>query len=341
MKILFVEDELSKNIPRITRLFSKYLDKNTVKKLNALEADESGYGAAPEEIKRIVEATNLIEVEYRFPEALKKIIQNHDKYALFIIDRNLVEGEYEFDEVRAIDSAFDEAQYEKYFEREGDYLLQKLVYSGVDVMTKFYFLTAYPAEDELRSAENIETHIAFGKFNTENFIEKGDLDSLINIIENIEVLNLQNDNKRYLNILRKYIDDETADRFIKILHDREKEKRIGDNLKEIRIIYQEILRICSQRIPNMEENCTEHEKVAMGHKTIFWLSENGHINSILKTFFFSIKTIASDFGAHKTKERYQYDPTLDTINVLVYTLKDIILWFDKVCRQYNQKINGN
>lgn len=204
MKILFVEDELSKNIPRITSLFSKYLGKNTVKKLNALEADESGYGAAPEEIKEIVEATNLIEVEYRFPEALRKIIQSYDKYALFIIDRNLVEGEYEFDEVRAIDSAFDEAQYEKYFEREGDYLLQKLVLdSHVDVMGKFYFLTAYSAEDELRGSEDIKTLIDFGKFNTENFIEKGDLDRLINIIENIRILNLQNDNKRYLNILRK------------------------------------------------------------------------------------------------------------------------------------------
>lgn len=85
----------------------------------------------------------------------------------------------------------------------------------------------------------------------------------------------------------------------------------------------------------MQKNCSrKHGTVIIGKQTIDWLSNNGHINSILRNFFFSVKAIASDFGAHKSKEPYQYDPTLDTINALVYALKDIILWFDKVCQQY-------
>ena len=100
MKILYVEDELSKNIPRLIRLFSKYLSKKEIKNLKALEADETGYGAEPEEIKNIVEKTGLIEIEYRFPDALREVIHNSEKYALFIVDRNLSEIEYEYDELK-------------------------------------------------------------------------------------------------------------------------------------------------------------------------------------------------------------------------------------------------
>ncbi|WP_207680782.1 hypothetical protein [Desulfonema magnum] len=67
MKILYVEDELSRNIPGIIRLFEKYLGKKKIRRLKELEEDESGYGAEPDEIKGIVEETNIVEVEYRFP----------------------------------------------------------------------------------------------------------------------------------------------------------------------------------------------------------------------------------------------------------------------------------
>jgi len=146
MKILFVEDELSKNIPRITRLFSKYLGKKRIQRLESLEADE--YGAEPEEIKAIVEETNLIELDYRFSDALRKIVQSYQDYALFIVDRNLYQTEYDFEEVKKIDHSYTEALYERYFEREGDYLLYKLaMLSNADIVkAKFYYLTAYSAD---------------------------------------------------------------------------------------------------------------------------------------------------------------------------------------------------
>lgn len=341
MKILYVEDELSKNIPRVIRLFSKYLSKNEIKNLNKLEADETVYGAEPQEIKDIVEKKGLIEVEYRFPDALKKIISNYEKYALFIIDRNLSEIEYEYNELRQIDATYNEDQYDKFFTREGDYLLHRLVYKGLNVLTKFYFLTAYPTPDEIRGVDDLQMLVNFGEFHVENFIEKGDnakLEKLKAIIENIKILNLQEENEQYLNILRNRMDEKTAESFLKILDEKDERIRIGDNLKEIRNIYENILGACLPKIPDMNSNCTDkHGNVIMGGQTIIWLFNSGYINSILRNFFFSIHKICSEFGAHRNLENSPYKPTLNTVNSLTYALKDVILWFGKVCSQFSQK----
>jgi hypothetical protein len=341
MKILYVEDELSKNIPRVIRLFSKHLSKKEIKNLKTLEANETGYGAEPQEIKEIVEKKGLIEVEYRFPDALRKVIQNSEKYVLFIIDRNLSEMEYEYDELSQIDATYNEDQFDKFFEREGDYLLHKLAYNGVNVLRKFYFLTAYPAPDEIRGADDLQMLIDFREFQVENFIEKDDneqLKKLKSIIENIKILNLQEENKEYLNILRNKIDEKTAETFLKVVAEKEKTESIVDNLIKIRKIYETILGACLQEIPDMNSNCTnEHGNVIMGSQTIFWLFNSGYINSILRNFFFSIHKICSEFGAHRNLKNSPYEPTLDTVNSLVYALKDVILWFGKVCSQYSRK----
>lgn len=44
MRILFVEDELATNIPRLIRLFRRYLGKQQREKLQEMENDDSGYG---------------------------------------------------------------------------------------------------------------------------------------------------------------------------------------------------------------------------------------------------------------------------------------------------------
>lgn len=341
MKILFVEDELSKNIPKIVRIFEKYLGKKRKKKLESLESDESGYGADPEEIKNIVEDTQIIEVEYKFPTALEKIINHYDKYALYIVDRNLSLSQYDFDQITLIDDQFTDSLYDNFFEREGDYLLQKLIYSGIDVLTKFYFLTAYSAADELRNSAEVKTHIDFGKFKNENFIEKGKdeyLQKLKDILENISILNLRVENKHYLNILHTCIHDELAENFVKVLSDLENKKRIGDNLKDIRNIYEQILKASAEKIPEMKNHClTEYGNPLLGKETIDWLYKNKHINSIHRNFFFSIKAIASDFGAHDSKKKHIYEPTVDTVKSLVYALKDSILWLNDICREYQKK----
>jgi len=331
MKILFVEDELSKNIPRIIRLFSKYLGEERIQRLDSLEADE--YGAEPEEIKAIVEETNLIELDYRFSDALRKIVQSYQDYALFIVDRNLSETEYDFKEVKKIDSAYTEALYERYFEREGDYLLYKLaMLSNADIVkAKFYYLTAYSADDEIRGQDDITALIEhFGDFKTQNMIEKGAIEKLKEVAENIPIMNLQYENRAYLDILRKNIGHDAADGFLKILEEKDEPRRIGDNFKEMRIIYESMLSVCTLKIPGMKQVCGDEK----GGKTIIWLQNNQYIDEvILRNVLFSIRKISNEFGAHK-QYPYKpfYEPTLNTVNSLVYALKDVILWFGKICR---------
>lgn len=331
MKILYVEDELSKNIPGIIRLFEKYLGKKRIGKLKELEEDESGYAADPDEIKRIVEETNLVEVEYRFPDALRKIISHHERYALIIIDRNLAEYGYDFEEVVKIDPAYSDSQYERFFEREGDYLLHKLVYES-DVMSRFYLLTGNSIySDPIRGYDDVKTLIEFGKFSKNNFFEKGNEAGLQKIIEDVPILNLQNENKFYLGILRKNMSDKTAENFLNILGEKDEIQRISSNLTEMRKIYEQMMKECSERIPDMKGNCTDsYGNVIMGKQTMDWLSSNRHINTVIRNFLFSIKAITSEFGAHPNIE----DATTDTVNSLVYALKDVITWFGKICSRY-------
>ncbi|WP_207680781.1 hypothetical protein [Desulfonema magnum] len=268
--------------------------------------------------------------------ALRKVVSHQERYALLIIDRNLAEyDEYDFEEIAEIDPAYNDSLYESFFEREGDYLLHKLVYES-NVMNRFYLLTGNSIRsDPVRGYDDISMLIDFGKFSEKNFFEKGNESELQKIIENVPILNLQKENEYYLNILQKNIGNRSSDNFLKILQEEDDKRRIGDNLKEMRIIYEQILRECSERIPDMKENCSnDYGKIIMGSQTANWLSNNRHINSVIRNFFFSIKTIASDFGNHDNKrESSVYEPTTDTVKALVYSLKDIISWFGKICSQ--------
>jgi hypothetical protein len=197
-------------------------------------------------------------------------------------------------------------------------------------------MTAYSAKDEIRSADDIQTHISLEKFSTENFIEKGnnaDFDRLKNLIDNISILNIQLENRAYLQILTKNIDEKTAEFFLEILSTpNDSPKRIRDNLNRMRLIYENILAVCTIKIPEMKNSCGDEK----GGKTILWMKDKGHIdNIILRNFLFSIREISNEFGSHKAYPYTPlYEPTSDTVNALTYGLKDNILWFGKICSQY-------
>jgi len=335
MKILYVEDDLSGSLDRVIRLFSKYLDEKTLKDLNGLSAD--AYGATPEEIKKIVESTNIIEIADSFPDALHKIMYGYDRYACFIVDRNLIENPYEFRDVNDIDANYTAALYDKFLEREGDYLLTWLATKTRNpegVLQKFNFLSAFPTgpNDKIRGLENIETFIYMKTFTEDQFFEKDSprMDDLKKKIDKIEVLNTQYDNRVYLNILRKCLDEKFADHFLRVLSEKDEKARIGDSLKEIRILYEAMLDRLSEIIPDMRNKCSDdYGKIRKGTETIFWLENNNHISVILKNFFISIWKISSTSGHHALK----FEPTIDTVNSLVYALKDAILWFGDQCNK--------
>lgn len=342
MKILYIEDELTKNIDRLRGLFSHYLDEKIISELKRLETDE--YGAKPQEIKDIIKATNIIEIEDRFPDAMRKIVHGNEQYDCYIVDRNLVENPYEFSEVSAIDQNYNETLHKKYQTREGDYLLNWLIINSKEprnTLRKFHFLTAYN-ENDVRGKDIIEMYLDFGAFTQEQFFDKGNkpaLDKLKYKIDHIVALNIRYENRIFLDILRTYLDEKYAERFLKVLIEKDEKKRIGDNLMEIRVIYEAMLDRFAKDHPEMRsvelnksgkkiKLFNEFNKLKKDATTIDWLNKNEHINDILRNFFFSFKGICGE-SVHPSS----YQPTINTVNALVYALKDTILWFGDKCRK--------
>lgn len=331
MKILYVEDELTKNIARLLRLFANYLDEEAITKLKSWEADE--YGATSDDIKRIIKTTNIIEIEDSFPDAMRKIVQGYDKYACFIVDRNLIENSYNFGEVNIIDQNYTEVLHMEYKEREGDYLLNWLGNNAKDpksTLQKFNFLSAYPAGD-IRGVEKIKTYIDFGTFTQEQFFDKSDqaaIEKLKGKLDNITVLNIKYENRKYLDILRHNLNEADAVNFLNVLLTKDDESLFIDNLKIIRNLIDAILKKLEKIIPHMRETCSGFGR----RKTIDWLGgesyANGrekHMDSIRQNFSKNIWIISSDV-IHDLVV-----PTANTINSLVYALKDVILWFGDRC----------
>lgn len=344
MKILFVEDELSRNIPRVIRLFSKHLGIQRVKLLEELSANPGG--AKPEKIKKIVEETNLIEVEYCFPDALRKIIHNIN-YVLYVIDRNLVESDYEFEDVIRIDPYYSGFEEDDFFQKEGDYLLHKLVYKNVNVNEKFYFLTAHSAKEELKKCEDIKKFINFGQFKEENFIIKSsedDINRLKHIIDNIDVLNLQIENKVYLDILRNSVGAKAYQEFVHVLikKDSQNSHEISENLGALRNILENLLTMLGKKLKppfsywknknelNISRFCwwLTHDDVSKSRQYKF------DTNRLIEVLLEGVYDVGSKFGTpHKElSNEAGHQPTADTVNAFVYALKEIILWFGTVMK---------
>lgn len=333
MKILYVEDQLSIHYLGIIALFSDYLSKKQKRSLESLTQDQSGFRINPQEIKDIVEDAGPIEVEWRFPDALEKIIRFPKKYDLFIIDRNLSTQDYEYEEIKVIDSLYNKKLFDNFYEREGDYFLHKMIYD-IDVANKFYFLTANL--DDLRNKEDIDLLIDLGKFKNENFIEKANnthIKRLRDIMKNSSSIELRSANQLYLGILSKYLGEEADNNFFKILKDKDNSESITENLMKMRNIYEQILRESVKIIPDMRDNClNDRGDVILSGQTIEWLKNNQHISNIQKDFFFSIVKNTSDQGNHRKLEESK--PTIEAVNALVYQIKDIILWFRSIYNSY-------
>ncbi len=341
MKILYVEDDLSGTIDRLIRLFEKYLNKQAIDNLRILNNDE--YGGTTDKIKEVVESTNIIEVADSFPVALQEIVNDYERYACFIVDRNLIDKKpYSFQEINQIDHNYNNALYEKYREREGDYLLVWLGTKSPSVLQKFNFLSAYP-KDDIRGIETIQTFIDMKKFKEEQFFDKDDegIVKLKKKIDKIEVLNTQYENRTFLDILRTYLDENNAELFLNVLSGKDEKNRIGANLKDIRKIYEAVLDRFAENHPEMRsveldksgkkiKLFNEFNKLKKDATTIDWLNKNEHINDILRNFFFSFKGICGTDG-HPAS----YQPTINTVNALVYALKDTILWFGDKCRKHS------
>lgn len=352
MKVLYVEDELLKNIPCIIRLFSKHLGRQRIEKLESFETDDDKENKEDsEKIKAIVEETGLVEVEYLFPKALDKIMNNHEAYTLFIVNRNLSESEYYPDQVSKVDSEYTQLQYDDYFEREGDYLFYKLALTGrTDTVKKFYYLIDHLGEEKkILAHQGLTLLVDMKHFSKSNFIRKRDdraFKRLHKLINNIKIFDLKNENKYYFKILRDLIDEKTSRMFLHLLYNKNsnKEETIAENLKLLKNILEKVLTEAAKRL-NAPAACWDKDGRLIIRKFLFRLtqSETGDktvykfdTNSLLKIFFYAVYGITAEFSSRDEFRRAPtgYQATENTVNALIYALKDIILWFDEICQKY-------
>jgi len=337
MKILYVEDKPSENIDRIISLLRKYLSKDLVKQLEKVNEDESGFGASAVDIKQILNSSDTVWFEYNFYDALKAI-KNNSEFALYVVDRNLSDSEYEVDDIKKIEPSFTEELEIEYVKFEGDYLLNRAAMNKIDILHKFYFLTANPSDD-IRNIERIKLHFDFEKFSTENFIDKTDtskIEKLRNIINSHSVLQIQHENRIYLNLLKTHIGENAVKEFIKLLVD--KNLQINDALISLRRLLQNILTALAKK-KRPPAICWNQYKEAKGKdeielsKFIYEIVREDPLkyntNIVIETALYNFKQLLNDEGAH-TDFTIDIEATKDTVQSLIYNLKDIILWFGKI-----------
>lgn len=177
---MFVEDEISKNIPRLIELFESILSPAEKIKLENLENDEMG--ANGQYIREVLENNPVLEVFDTFTEALEHItnLDNEaiNNYDLFIFDRNLTEETgYVPDKIRRINQGFDDVIY---YQREGDFLAYLLLLKGCDIKEKVFFYSAY---NRMKFAlTEIDKMIDYNSFFKSNFHDKGNSSTLKEII---------------------------------------------------------------------------------------------------------------------------------------------------------------
>lgn len=337
MKILYVEDKPSENIDRIIFLFRKYLSKEIIEQLENMDEDESGFGGSAEDIKQIINSSNSIWFEYNFYQALKVLNNEQNEFALFIIDRNLIKSNYDLDEIRKIEPNYSEEMSVEFLGFEGDYLLHKLIYD-VDVLNKFFFLTANSKEG-LKNLEEIKKHIKWGKFSSDNFIDKTDnrqKEKLRNIINSHQQMLVQLENLEYINILQKYVGEKASDEFISLLINN-KYLKIPEALTSCRRLLESILTTLAEKIKPTNSECWRYKK---GKKELKLSTFINHItfeeivyyssNTIVENGMKNINTISSEFGAHQDLKSEKMLATKNTVQTLIYNLKDIIIWFNSI-----------
>jgi len=315
MKILYVEDELNSNIPRILLLFGNLLGRKIRRDLDAMENDD--YPPTPQEIKALVERSQLIDVEFTFTGALEKVVKHHDQYKLFIIDRNLSKEQIcELTDIQTLVPSFTEKNHETYFDREGDYLLQYLVHQKVDCLQYFYFLTAYPSNDVLRDAQHISALIDFEKFSTENFIEKGNekhYQQLREKIDQIDVFRIKQENLAVFTAIEHLGQSDVEEWLFGILRNVETNsiKRMQENLSTSRNIQERVLRYLRTRLsmPKSFKNQWDRtvETYARGETqragVISYLSENEFFADQDAKCANALYALCSAYGSHPNSDQ--------------------------------------
>ena len=226
-KILFVDDEITKNVDVLKQLFRSVISQEECDNLTQLKNSPLGVDIA--RVKEVLKDNPVLEVENSFARAISRIKAAEDgrNYDLFLLDRNLAGNRmYRLEEIAKIMPGYDENALELYKEREGDFLLLLLHLQGVPCREKVYFYSAYQ-KDAIRSALYLQHMIGIESFGAQNFVDKSDLEAKKKfrkeVIENLEDARIVARYHKAFSGLRKAYMSEADKKFlIDILRDKSK-----------------------------------------------------------------------------------------------------------------------
>ena len=335
MKILYIEDELTKHKYKIKNLFEQVLSKKINKKLKeaivSKELDST-------EIKTLINSSGIVDIATTFPEALDKIVNHRDDYAFFIVDRNLSETEIcNLEDIQKACPEFTEDLYNRYCgdrQREGDYVLYYLSNNGIDCLNQFFMLTAN--KDELTEKETLEDLISVKKFKEDNIIIKDDLkneDRLKSIISNRHEIMIRVEHPEIF-LLENIpeIRKQHAAQLINILLELKTKPDMNKALiaKNLGILRSVVVGLLND-INDIDELRyyvkDDRSKNTKEGTKIEWLE--GKKAEFLKPYFRYVYDITSGLILHeeqKKEDRQPDFPTLNSLNSAICAMKDVFKW---------------
>lgn len=361
-KILYIEDELTKNIATIKKFFAPILrDKRIKKELDELESSDRVF---PDDIITACSYSSELEIAYTFPIALERIITNHKYYDLIIIDRNLSVYEYSEDLeyvreiLKSVSLDLSDDRLLSYHEREGDLLLLALLKLDKEAKEKIYYLTAN-TKDDLRGLDELQSMMDVVDFNKEHIIEKGSAAeaTLSTILGNMDAFRIQNKFRKQCDILRHHLSEEDVNEFVNMMGYFDKDKR-KEFIFYARKLLDNLLHDLAFSLgePDAEYWNAKNKKQLQiksfikGYRSgtsyigLPAYDEKHHIgyNSINRNACLSIFEICSDCGVHELSKAIDIE-SLGTASLSAYTMNslqnqicDVICWYDRAMQLIKQ-----
>ncbi len=358
-KILYIEDEITKNIATI-KTFFKTLMKGNEKVLKRLtEIEENNALNNADNIIDACKEISKLEICYSFPEAIKKITNESHKYELFIIDRNLYSRKYhaEIPNILEIlkESGIGDAQsiVDGHMEREGDILAFLLFIKNHDNLCKIFFLTAHPYIPE--GIHKLDHFIDTKQFSIERVIIKGSEaeGKIIKAINDSESMNIENQYLLQCSILRFELGEEMVDKFIDMIRYHSSDKR-SEFLFLLRNLCENILHSLAFGMGEYNADYWNSEKTQLlkimqfingryyqgkvvegSGLPAYNLKKNISYNSIIRNALASIYDITSECGVHSLSKGVNIS-NANIANISIYTMQsllaqicEVIVWYDK------------
>lgn len=346
-KILYIEDELTKKINTVKKFFESLLvSRNLLKQLIELENRTS---ILPRDVVNVCNKASELDVVYKFPVALTKVVHHYEDYDLIIIDRDLSTYNYSSEkekiktDLEYVGLSDPAEKADEYSGHEGDLLLLILLRLDPVNRDKIYLLAQH-ADDIVKKSPELETIMDLSHFSVERILEKDSpAENVISdIIADLPTFTIQNRFKEQCDILRKQFSEDEVNLFIDLAKLSEITDKKIEFLQKIRPLTETILVALAGKINDRKaaywyyfkgKSSLQQKEFINSLDSIDKRSKIGY-NKNIRQCLYSLWQIPSDFASHTSGN--PDDITTYTITAMLNQLCDVLLWFDRAMESLNR-----